>query len=77
MASLNPERRNEAYVALRELVEKIVIHPTGQYRPVDIEIHGRLAALLRCPEEADVPVSKKSVGRVVAGVGFEPTTFRL
>ena len=55
LASLNPERRNEAYVALRELVEKIVIHPTGQYRPVDIEIHGRLAVSCGVPRRRTFP----------------------
>jgi len=42
----------EAFTAIRELVERIVIRPTGAYKPVDIDIHGRLAALLRASEGA-------------------------
>jgi site-specific DNA recombinase len=74
--SAGEEHKAEAFAAVRELVERIVIHPTGPYKPVDIEIHGRLAALLRASEGA-APRSPRSVGKVVAGVGFEPTTFRL
>jgi site-specific DNA recombinase len=28
----------------------VVIHPSGPYKPVEIEIHGQLAALLRISE---------------------------
>ncbi len=69
LASADPESRSAAMTGIRELVEKIVIHPTGPYKPVDIEIHGQLAALLAA--------SPRSMGALVAGVGFEPTTFRL
>jgi site-specific DNA recombinase len=72
---MDEERRDEAFEKIRALVEKIVIHPRGAYKPADIEIHGRLAAILRVSEEAARP--SQSVGRMVAGVGFEPTTFRL
>ncbi len=72
----DPDNRAEAIRGIRELVEKIVIHPSGPYRSVDIEIHGRLAALLRA-SEAGTESAPRSVGMMVAGVGFEPTTFRL
>jgi site-specific DNA recombinase len=76
LASLSPERRAEAFAGVRKLVEKIVIHPTGPYKPADLEIRGRLAALLRVSKEA-AAADYESVSVVVAGVGFEPTTFRL
>lgn len=59
----DPENREAAIAGIRDLVEKIVIHPTGPYKPVDIEIHGQLAALLRASEG----VPTRSVGVVVAG----------
>jgi site-specific DNA recombinase len=65
-----------AFRAIRELVEKIVIRPTGPYRPVDIEIHGRLATLLCASGEGTIE-EPQSMRVLVAGVGFEPTTFRL
>ena len=70
------DNRADAYRAIRELVEKIVIHTSGAYQPVEIEIHGQLATLLRAPNERTIR-EPQSMGVMVAGVGFEPTTFRL
>ena len=70
------DNRADAYRAIRELVERIVIHPSGAYQPVEIEIHGQLATLLRAPNERTIR-EPQSMGVMVAGVGFEPTTFRL
>jgi hypothetical protein len=56
--------RAEAFAKLRMLVEKIVIHPSGPYKPVDIEIHGALAALLR-----DEGTVSESAVVLVAGIG--------
>ena len=36
-----------AFDGLREIVEKIVIHPSGRYEPVELEIFGQLAAILK------------------------------
>jgi site-specific DNA recombinase len=69
--------RADAFRVIRELVERIVIRPRGPYRPVDIEIHGRLAALLQASTGALDCTAPESRGVMVAGVGFEPTTFRL
>lgn len=65
LGDARPEFREEAYAIVRSLVEKIVIHPTGPRGPVDLEIHGQLATLLKAQPGA-VPVV--SVGKVVAGV---------
>jgi len=53
-----------------------IIHPRGPYKPVEIEIYGQLAALLRISERAAAdPLESRGV--LVAGIGFEPMTFRL
>ena len=70
------DSRAEAYRAIRELVEKVVIRPSGPRRPVQIEIRGQLATLLRASKEGTIG-EPQSMGVLVAGVGFEPTTFRL
>jgi hypothetical protein len=70
----DPDNRADAIRGIRELVEKIVIRPTAPYKAVDIEIHGTFAALLR---NAQGTGTQESMGVMVAGVGFEPTTFRL
>ena len=76
LAAADDENRQEAYRGIRDLVEKIVIKPTGPYKPVDLEIHGKLATLLQASTERTIE-EPKSMGALVAGVGFEPTTFRL
>ena len=63
------EASAEAVTAARELILEIRIIPTAKGDPVEIEIVGDLAALM---------VSEPAVTTaVVAGAGFEPTTFRL
>jgi site-specific DNA recombinase len=64
----------DAMRGIRELVEKIVIRPTAPYKAVHIEIHGTFAAL---GQNAEGTCAQKSMGVVVAGVGFEPTTLSL
>ena len=59
---------------IRELIEKVIITPTGERKPVDIQVEGKLATLL------SVSSLKEEDGfrvKVVAGAGFEPTTFGL
>lgn len=66
LATLSPDRRAEAFADIRALVEKIVIHPTAAYKPADLEIHDKLAALLRVSEKA-AAADYESVSVVVAG----------
>jgi site-specific DNA recombinase len=66
------ENRTTAYEAIRELLELVVIRPDGPYKPVEIDIYGRIQSLF--PQNKTEP---ESMGVLVAGVGFEPTTFRL
>jgi site-specific DNA recombinase len=75
LAETDEDSRAAAHEAIREIVEKVVIHPQGPYKPVEIEIHGQLAALLRISERAAAdPLESRGV--LVAGIGFEPMTFQ-
>lgn len=65
--------RQRVQEQFRALIEKIIVVPGEAYKPVDYVIHGKLAGLLEVSEKA----RKKSVCNLVAGAGFEPTTFRL
>ena len=74
--ALNDEHtRLEAAECIRELIEEIRLVPeNGKLR---VELYGELAALLRL---ANGHPRSKGTGvqiTLVAGVGFEPTTFRL
>ena len=73
----------EAAEIIRGLVDKVVLTPTQDGDDLDAQLHGDLANILAfCDAENSNqkrPGSNKP-GRqvsVVAGVGFEPTTFRL
>jgi site-specific DNA recombinase len=77
LAAADDDNRADAYQAIRELIQKVVIIPKGgRYQGHDIEIHGQLAALLEASRHGTMR-EPKSMGALVAGVGFEPTTFRL
>ncbi|WP_338828344.1 recombinase family protein [Bradyrhizobium sp. 27S5] len=95
LADADDDSRAAAHEAIREIVEKVVVHPKGPYKPVEIEIHGQLAALLSMSEggamaldeSREEVVAGAGIGRLprpvrsgealVAGIGFEPMTFRL
>jgi hypothetical protein len=70
-----PERAGRIPATIREIVEKVVIHPRGPYKPVEIEIYGQLAALLRISERAAEPLESRGV--LVAGIGLNLMTFWL
>ena len=70
----------QATEILRSLIKKIVVLPTGQRGISDVVLHGALASILAYANATSQNgVVSSDVGRVllVAGVGFEPTTFRL
>lgn len=67
---------------LRGLIDKVVIHPEPDTQGIDL--HGELGAILAlCKHQTARHADARLVGghsrqvTVVAGVGFEPTTFRL
>jgi site-specific DNA recombinase len=82
--SLNDsEIRTEAVEILRSLIDRVELHPRQKAKGLDAHLHGDLAQILNfCENETTkkrLPSSKEqgSLLSVVAGVGFEPTTFRL
>ena len=62
----------EAIRPLRRLVAAVIVHPSPPFKPVRLEIKGRLAVLLG--EEALLPPAKKLAAGLVAEEGFEPPT---
>ncbi len=68
--------RTEAVEILRGLIDAINVRPTEA--GTEIELVGDIVSMLKLPgkESAGIEAHKSSV-KVVAGVGFEPTTFRL
>ena len=71
-----PETVTEAAEIIRGLIDRIVLIPVDG--ELQAELHGDLAVLARFAQEGE----RRSDGNlarlsVVAGVGFEPTTFRL
>jgi site-specific DNA recombinase len=75
LAAAGDESRQAAFQGLREIIEKIVIHPGGRYEAVDLEIFGQLAAILKISEAAGGASESKRA--LVAGARFELATFRL
>jgi site-specific DNA recombinase len=74
--ALNDERRRaEAAECIRELIEEIRLVPEkGKLR---IELFGKLAALINLANKNPRSGGTGVQVTLVAGVGFEPTTFRL
>jgi site-specific DNA recombinase len=80
-----PEDRAEASEAVRALVEKIVLSPGGKRGEIFATLYGELGTLLRFVDQRDTKSQKPCATHenievwesVVAGVGFEPTAFRL
>ena len=90
-SALEQDDGNEARDAVRALFEKVVFIPLPGLGQFDLEIQGNLARLLRISTAAESQTHKspaasssgafetchRSEVLVGAGVGFEPTTFRL
>ncbi|GGC12532.1 resolvase [Novosphingobium endophyticum] len=77
-ALTSEEFRGEAADLLRSLIESIVLSPSTD-GGLDIDLHGDLAGILSlatAKKGADQGPDLQQV-KMVAGVGFEPTTFRL
>lgn len=71
------EERMEAAEIIRSLVEDINLKPENG--KIAIEVRGDLAGILMLSVQTKNPAGKAGSSQVklVAGVGFEPTTFRL
>jgi len=76
----DPELAAEAKSTLRSLITTVKVFPGAKRGEVMLELHGQLAAVLNFAQAAKnkvgTPVSRIQVS-VVAGIGFEPMTFRL
>jgi site-specific DNA recombinase len=74
------ENRPEAADILRSLVERIELRPNQQGK-LDIDLYGDLAGILSLGGKKDKPFDQNGLSfqqvKVVAGIGFEPMTFRL
>ncbi len=75
----NPDTRDEAMAAIRALIDRIVLTPEEEELRVDL--YGELATILQFASGKEKPAAEVRDGlaqlKLVAGVGFEPTTFRL
>ena len=70
--------RDEAFELIRSLIDKVVLVPEAE--GLRIEIRGELGGILSLCQKAKAPDRGRALAEqimVVAGVGFEPTTFRL
>ena len=76
----DPATRDQALELIRSMIDKICLIPEGgQLR---IELRGELAGILALCAAGKKPGDLSTAGlaeqiKMVAGVGFEPTTFRL
>ena len=81
------EERQEAAETLRGLIEKILLTPGPERGEIYATLHGELGTILNWTEQQAIGNTAKTTKpaadatglslSVVAGVGFEPTTFRL
>ena len=89
-ALVHPATRDEAFAILRQLIERVTVHPRED--GVEIGLQGEIVAMVEVALGSDAAGttdnkaalrrlmlddgSRRSV-KVVAGRGFEPLTFRL
>ena len=74
----DPAIRLQAIEVIQGLINHIKVTPTNT--GFDVELHGELGAIMEVVGRNDERPAELTAGRsvsVVAGVGFEPTTFRL
>ncbi len=73
------DTRHQAMDIIRSLVDHIEVHQSDESGNPNVILHGALAQILAFSQQKNTAASNGSDGRVlmVAGVGFEPTTFRL
>jgi site-specific DNA recombinase len=74
----DPAIRLKAIEAIQSLIDHIKVTPTNT--GFDVELHGELGAIMEVVDGNEQRPAVEAAARsfsVVAGVGFEPTTFRL
>jgi site-specific DNA recombinase len=76
-------RHRQAAEIVRKLVDRIELNPVVRNgrKTLSVSLYGRLAGILAIATKAKAPLDESGapirVTKLVAGVGFEPTTFRL
>ncbi|WP_454798767.1 recombinase family protein [Novosphingobium lindaniclasticum] len=81
----HPSERDEAACAIRGLIERVILFPGAKRGEMTATLHGEFGAIMEWAsqhETAGMAFISGSLApplsvSVVAGVGFEPTTFRL
>ena len=78
IAALRGPDAHDARAIIRDMVDTIVATPRNS-GSVDLDLQGRLAAILSITNDNGRPSKGTAVGtlELVAGTGFEPVTFRL
>jgi site-specific DNA recombinase len=75
--------RTQAAEIVRKLIDRIELSPVirSGRKTLSVSLYGRLAGILAMATKAKAPLDESDapvkVTKLVAGVGFEPTTFRL
>ncbi len=73
------DTRDEAMAAIRSLIDHVVVTPEDDRLRIDLR--GELATIMQFASAKQKPTAEVRDGlaqlKLVAGVGFEPTTFRL
>jgi hypothetical protein len=72
-ALADPAIRDEAAEIIRSLIDVVSVAPSQE--GIDVEVRGEISKLIRLADQK-TEQNQCSV-KVVAGAGFEPTTFRL
>ena len=80
-----PEERDEAATALRALINKVVLTPGAKRGEMHATLHGEFGVILDWLDDKPRTLNDNTPGAYAtgvslslgAGVGFEPTTFRL
>jgi site-specific DNA recombinase len=76
-------RQRQAAEIVRKLIDRIELSPVVRSgrKTLSVSLYGRLAGILGMATKAKAPLDESDapirVTKLVAGVGFEPTTFRL
>ena len=82
-ALTDEDHRTEAAAIIRNLIDRIVLTPIEHEgrKTLSIDLHGHIAGILAMAAKTEKPPQKSGFSeesiKLVAGVGFEPTTFRL
>ncbi|WP_443478421.1 recombinase family protein [Novosphingobium aerophilum] len=82
LALQHPAERDEAACAIRGLIERVTLFPGAKRGEMTATLHGEFGAIMEWVSQHQEPGGSRSGVApmsitMVAGVGFEPTTFRL